>query len=217
MKVGVSRHGAILLLAGLFLAGNLGFLLWYRSTAQERKTGMGRRRDALAQEVETREKEAEVLATQRDRLSNVSAAIDEFYGKRIGTSRETLASVVVEVHSLLSKAGITPQQVSYSTRPLANLPLTEMVITFGFRNDYNQLKQLLASIESDRRWIVTRDVGLSRDKDLPGAVQVHMSLVTYFTREGETPAPRPSDVLTEAPPQAPVAKAGARERRGATR
>ena len=208
MKFGVSRHSRILILAGLFLAGNLGFFLWYRSTAQDRKTGMERRRDSLAQEVETREKEAAVLAVQRDRLSNVSAAIDEFYGKRIGTSRETLAAIVVEIHSLLSKAGITPQQVGYQTKPIANLPLTEMQISFSFRNDYNQLKQLLASIESDRKWIVTRDVGLARDKDLPGAVQVRMTLVTYFTRD-EGPAPRRSDVLSEGPAPPPVAKAGA--------
>jgi Tfp pilus assembly protein PilO len=217
MKVAVSRHSSILLMAGLFLAGNLGFFLWYRSTTQQRKKGMELRRDTLVHEVETQEKEAAVLASQRDRLSNVSEAIDEFYGKRIGSSRETLAPIVTEIHTLLSKAGIAPLQVSYQTRPLVNLPLTEMVIAFGFRNDYNQLKQLLASIESDRKWLVVRDVALSRDKDLPGAVQVRMTLVTYFTRsEGEAP-PRPSDVLSQAPARAPVARAGARERGGASR
>lgn len=208
MRLGVTRRSAVLVLAGLFLAGNLGFFLWYRSTAQDRKAGMEARREALGRDVETREKEAAALSGQRDRLSKVSEAIDEFYGNRIGTPRETLAPIVVELHALLSKANVAPLQISYATKPVTGLPLSEMQIVFSFRNDYNQLRQLLASIESDKKWLVVRDVGLNRDKELPGAVQVKMSIVTYFARrEGEEP-PNAKGLLSEMAVQAPVAKTG---------
>ena len=65
-----------------------------------------------------------------------------------------------------------------------------MVVQFAFRNDYARFKQLLQSIETGRRWIVVRDVGLARDPELPGGVQVRMSLVTYFG--GEEPASAPA-------------------------
>jgi Tfp pilus assembly protein PilO len=209
MRLGMSRRTTLLVLAGIFLAGNLGFFLWYRSTAQERKAGMEARRDALARDVEAKEKEAAVLSGQRDRLSRVSEAIDEFYGRRVGTPRDTLAPIVVELHSLLTKANVAPLQIGYATRPVPTLPLSEMTIAFGFRNDYNQLRQLLALIESDRKWIVVRDIGVNRDKEFPGQVQVRMTLATYFSRREGDELPKTTGLLSELPVRPPVADAAA--------
>jgi len=181
-----TRRARVLAAAVLLLLANLGFYLWYRGTAQERKDRMDARRVELTREVDAREREAAKLAAQRDRLLQVSSAIGEFYGKRVGPARDTLAPVVSEIHLLLARAGISPTQITYATLPLHDLPLSEMVVQFAFRNDYARFKQLLQSIETGRRWIVVRDVGLQRDPELPGGVQVRMSLVTYFG--GEEPA-----------------------------
>ena len=182
-----TRRARLLALAVLLLLANLAFYLWYRGTAQERKDRMDARRVELTREVDAREREAAKLAAQRDRLLQVSSAIGEFYGKRVGPARDTLAPVVSEIHLLLTRAGISPTQISYATQPMHDLPLSEMVVQFAFRNDYARFKQLLQSIETGRRWIVVRDVGLARDAELPGGVQVRMSLVTYFA--GEEPPP----------------------------
>ena len=186
MKIGFSRRAAIVALAGLLLAGNLAFYLWYRATAQERKNGMEARRVQLTRDVEAREKEATVLAHQRARLTEVSAAVEEFYGKRIGRSRETLAPVVLEIHNLLQRAGLAPAGITYATKAMRDLPLSEMIVTFAFRTDYTRLKQFLASVESDRKWIVVREIGLSRDTEIPGSVQVRVTMGTYFASEEAT-------------------------------
>ncbi|MEO8189360.1 MAG: hypothetical protein ABI682_03380 [Acidobacteriota bacterium] len=200
-----SRRAQILIVAILLLAGNLGFYLWYRATVQDRKDAMEARRTALTRDVDAREQEARRLGAQRDRLSSVSSAIEEFYGKRIGPSRDTLAPVVAEIHLLLQRAGILPTEMSYMTQKMAELPLSQMIITFSFRNDYARFKQLLSSIETDRRWVVIREVGLSRDPELPGGVLVHMALATYFATE---------DAVPEAPPAvAARAISGAARRR----
>ncbi len=191
------KRAALLALAGVLLAGNVGFYLWYRSTAGDRKESMEARRVALTREVETREQEAAKLAAQRDRLSQVSSAIDEFYGRRVGSRRDTLAGVVEELHAVLQKNGISPAQISYATAHVPNLPLTEMRINFTFRNDYIRFKQLLTAIESGRRWLVVRDVGLQRDPEVPGSVQVRMSLATYFA--GDEAAPRAGTAPAGAP------------------
>ena len=183
MILGLSRRAAILLFAGILFAGNLAFFLWYRATAQDRKEGMEARRVQLTREVEAREQEAATLGKQRERLSEVSSALNEFYGKRIGPSREMLAPVVLEIHQLLQRAAVAPSAISYATTPMHDLPLSEMLVTFSFRADYNRFKQLVASIETDKRWIVVRDVGLSQDADLAGSVQARLMLATYFSRD----------------------------------
>jgi Tfp pilus assembly protein PilO len=187
MRAAWRKRAGLLALAGLLVAGNLAFYLWYRATAQERREAAETRRAALTRDVEVREAEAAKLAAQRDRLSSVSSAIEEFYGRRIGSRRETLAAVVSDLHSTLQKSGIAPAQISYVTAPLPNLPLSEMRITFTFRNDYLRFKQFVGAVESGPRWMVVREIGLARDTELPGAVQVRMALATYFAGEPATP------------------------------
>ena len=50
---------------------------------------------------------------------------------------------------------------------------------------------LLGAFEADRRWIVVRDVSLTRKPDAPGEVQVGLVLATYFSGEESIPAPPP--------------------------
>jgi Tfp pilus assembly protein PilO len=182
-----SRRVAGLALSGLLLAGNLAFFLWYRSTARQREQALEARRSALHREVEAAETEAARLGRQREHLSQVSAALDEFYGKRVGPGRDTLAPLVDELHSVLRRVGVAPAQISYSSVVLKDLSLTELNIFFGFKNDYARFKQLVAALETSRRWLVVRGVALSRDMEAPGGIQVQMHVSAYFVGE-EKPA-----------------------------
>jgi Tfp pilus assembly protein PilO len=180
-----ARRATLLGAAGFALLVNLGFFLWYRGTARERRVALEARRSALEQEVQKKEAEAKKLAGDRGRLSEVRRALDEFYNHRVGMERETLAGVVDEVHAILKKNGVSPGQIAYTTSSVPNPPLTQMLITFSFKGDYNKFKRLLDSFQSSRKWLAVRGISLSRDQDVPGSVQVAVSLVTYFAA-GET-------------------------------
>jgi hypothetical protein len=175
------RQLAVFLAAVLFAGGNIAFFLAYRTGTQTRRAALEARRDDLRRRVETGETEASKVTGQKDRLGDVSAAIDEFYGHRIGTERATLAPVVAEIHSILKETGVSAPQISYTTVAVQKLPLVQMRITFTVRCDYNRFKQLLRAFEVDPMWIAVRDVAISRDNDRPGSVQVQLDLVTYFS------------------------------------
>ena len=183
------RRVGLLVLASLFLVANLGFLLGSRSIRAARKQALEGRRATLTREVAAREAEAKKLVAERDRLAQVASVIDEFYGRRVGTRRETLAPVVEEIHSVIRKAGIAPRSIGYATSPLQTLPLSQMEIDFGFLSDYARFKRLLAAFESNPRWIVVREVTLSRNTDVPGEVQVRLGLATYFSDDEKRPLP----------------------------
>ena len=170
-----------LVLLALLLAGaNVAFFLTYHSGFAERRAALEARRDGLQKNVEAAEKEATRVASQRERLGGVSAAIEEFYGHRIGTEKETLAPVVAEVHDILKEVGVAAPQISYSTVAMQKLPLEQMRSLFTVRCDYPRFKRLLHAIETSRKWIAVRDVGISRDSERPGSVQVQLDLATYF-------------------------------------
>ena len=174
------RRAGWLAVAGILLVANVGFFFWYRETARDRRQALDSRRAGLEKDVQSREAEARKLGADRARLSEVRSALDEFYGRRIGTERETLASVVDEVHAILKKVGVSPAQIGYARAIAENPGLTQMIISFGFKGDYNKFKQLLDVFQTSRKWLAVRDVGLSRDQDSPGSVQVRITVVTYF-------------------------------------
>jgi hypothetical protein len=182
-----ARHAILLAAAGLLLLGNLVFFVWYRGTARDRKAGLEARRGGLQREAESSELESKNLAAQRERLSGVRSALDDFYGRRIGPRRETLAPVVDEIHSILKRSNVSPGEISYNASSVANPPLTQMTISFSFKGDYGKLKQLLTAFQTDRKWLAVRQISLNRDQDLPGSVQVSLTLVTYFLAEETEP------------------------------
>ena len=183
------QRAGLLVVAALFLIANVGFLLGARSITSARRQALEERRAALTSEVAAREAEASKLEGQRSRLAQVSTVIEDFYGRRVGSRRATLAPIVEEIHSVMQRIGVSPVTISYSTSALKTLPLSQMVIGFNFRSDYARFKRLLAAFESNRRWIVVRDVSLARVAETPGEVQVRMVLATYFSDDEKVPAP----------------------------
>jgi len=187
------RKLPLLLAAVLFAGGNVAFFLAYREGTQARRAAFQARRDDLKRTVEAAEAESARVTGQKERLGGVSAAIEEFYGHRIGTERETLAPVVEEIHTILKETGIVAPQISYTTAPVQKMPLVQMRISFTVHCDYARFKQLLRAFEASRRWIVVRDVAISRDSDKPGSVQVQVNLLTYFSEAAASPeAPAPA-------------------------
>jgi Tfp pilus assembly protein PilO len=182
-----ARRAGLLAAAGLLLAGNLGFFVWYRGTARDRREALEGSRAALEREVQTKEQEAKKLSDDRKRLTEVRSALDRFYSHSVGLRRETLAGFVDELHATLKRVGVSPSEISYTTSVVQDPPISQMLVSFGFKGDYGKFKQLLEALQTNRKWIAVRDIGLSRDTDVPGAVQVRLSMVTYFSgEEGET-------------------------------
>ena len=170
------RRSAWLLAAGIFLAANGAFFFWYRGTGRDRQEALEARRLSLEGAVAAAEKDAAHLDGQSRRLSQVSAAIQEFYGKRVGTRRATLAPIVDEIHATLKRAGIAPGSISYGIKTMKKLPLSDMTAAFSFVADYARFKRLLDYFETGPRWIVVRDIGISRQTDVPGAVEVRIAV-----------------------------------------
>ena len=197
------RRAGLLAASAIFFLANLGFFLWYRSTTSVRAQALQKERSALQADVTGKEREASRLTVQRDRIAGVSQAIQEFYGKRVGRRRETLAPMVEDMHAVFRSTGLFPAQISYSTTPVESLSLTEMLVSFGYMTDYPTFKRLLASIENGPRWIVVRQMSLARDPTAPSTVSMRMVLGTYFADEAGQPAARRSSAGQPRPKAAP--------------
>jgi Tfp pilus assembly protein PilO len=203
---GWNRRLPLALAALAFAAANLVIFLGYRASTNERREALEARRDDLARTVASREAEAERFSVQKDRLSGVSEAMEEFYGRRIGTQEDTLAGLVADLHAALKEAGIDASQISYTTAPVNNLPLTRMKVTFPVKTDYARFKRLLRVFELSRRWIAVESVAIRRDTDQPGSVYVQIDLATYFANRDSPLAPAPPSTGSPASPSTAPAR-----------
>ena len=89
----------------------------------------------------------------------------------------------------MRRIGVAPKSISYSImRRFRTCRFPRWSIAFSFQSDYARFKRLLSAFEANRRWIVVREIGLTRDGDTPGEVQVRMNLATYFTTD-DAPVP----------------------------
>ena len=124
MSAAWRRRLPALAAAFLFAAANLAFFVVYGSGAHTRRDALEARRTALAHTVAEAEAEAARLTAQKERLSGVSEAMEEFYGHRIGSQRETLAAVVDDLHARAQRRRASrTNQISYSTATDKSLPL----------------------------------------------------------------------------------------------
>jgi Tfp pilus assembly protein PilO len=201
----LSRRWPLAAAALLFAAGNIVFFLVYRANTNERRASLEARRDDLSRSVAAREADAERLATQRERLSGVTEAMEEFYGNRIGTQEQTLAAVVDELHAVLKETGVEANQISYSTTPDTKLPLTRLKINFPVRCDYARFKKLLKGFETSRRWIAVESVAIRRDSE-QGGVNVQIELATYFSDRAEDQSSSSGQRTGPAAPAVPTTK-----------
>jgi Tfp pilus assembly protein PilO len=176
----------------LFLLANAMFYFTYGSSAGRRRASLEARRTQLSGRVAERAAEAARLQAQSERLSGVHEAVEEFYGRRVGSREATLGPIVDELHQLLRRNGAVPSQISYDVEPLEGLPLSRMRIGFAFHGDYGAFKKFLRDVAASRRWLAVQEASVNRDQELPGAVDVRVAIATYFSGEDHEGRPAPS-------------------------
>jgi Tfp pilus assembly protein PilO len=191
-------RGRIAVVAGAaaFLLLNVAFYMTYASSTGRRRAALEARRGQLAGRVAESSAEAGRLQAQREKLSGVHDAVEEFYGRRVGSREATLAPIVEEIHMLLRRNGAVPTQISYDVEPLEGLPLSRMRIGFSFRGDYGAFKRFLRDVAASKRWLSVQEASVARDPELPGAVEVRIAIATYFS--GEDPNARPAPARASA-------------------
>ncbi|MGH9440736.1 MAG: hypothetical protein ACRD16_00515 [Thermoanaerobaculia bacterium] len=170
----------------LFFLANLVYFLAGRAVDASRSEALIRSRDNARSRVEAAIQAEKKAAADAERVEKVRRAEEEFFGKRIGTLNDTIAATVADIHRVSRNANASPHAITYSVAMRRNVPLTEMSISFGVAGDYRTLRRLLQSFENDSRWIVVRQVQLSRAGETVASGNIHLSLSTYFY-EGNLP------------------------------
>ena len=173
--------------AAVFFLANLAFFLGSRAVDASREAGLRRDLSAARQRSAAADQSVRQAGTEQEHIDDVRKAAEEFYGKQIGTVDQTMARTVQEIHDVCRKSNVRAHQISYSVAKMSKVPLLEMSIDFTVDGDYATLRQLLRGFEEDPRWLVVREVQLSRKGETVGEGNVRLKVVTYFYQDRSAP------------------------------
>lgn len=164
--------GAVILL-------DAGVLVGYRLFYRQRFEGLRREEQALrSRRDEARAALLRVKATE-ERTAVLQRAVEEFFGKTIGTRRERLAVVLEEVYGLTRRTGMRPASVSYAESTETGAEAFRL--SFSVEGRYVEVKRLLASFETSSQFFVVENVGVTLDAAQPDLLKVSLALARYFS------------------------------------
>ncbi len=166
--------------AVLFFLANLVYFLGGRAVDASRSEALTRARNDARSRLESAQQAQKKAVSDAGRVEAVRRAEEEFFGKKIGSLNDTVAATVAEIHRVCRSANVAPHAISYAVADRKNVPLTEMAISFGVSGDYATLRRLLHGFENDPRWVVVRQVGLTRAGETVAAGNIRLNLATYF-------------------------------------
>jgi Tfp pilus assembly protein PilO len=171
----------IVLPALAFFAGNLVFFLAGRAVDASRQASLEESRKTAAEAAQAASRDLDEAREAKAHIASVERAAREFYGARIGTVNATMAATVEEIHQVCRRARVTPHQIAYDVAGIPDTPLSQMTVDFSVDGNYQTLRQLVRGFEEDPRWLVVREVDLSRRGETVGDGDVHLQLATYFS------------------------------------
>ena len=168
--------------AVVFFLANFAFFLGSRAVDASREAALKKNLAAARERFAEGQRQENKAESEQGHIENVRRAAQEFYGRKIGTVDETMASTVAEIHSVCRRAGVAPHAISYAVKAVPKIPLLEMKVSFKVDGNYGTLRRLLKEFEQDRRWLVVKQVELARQEETVGEGSVQLDIATYFYR-----------------------------------
>lgn len=176
------RHLAVVWVpAVLFLAGNLGVLVWQTSA------GHGREARLRDQVTDLQAKVAQlkrIKVSAQEQVADVKALQEQMgtlYRDVFGSLEERLTGILRAVGDATKEAGLMPQAYGYDAKKDEKLGLIQFGITFNVKGDYSQIRKMLAALQTSPELLTVDRMSFAGEEGVASRqvnISVHVS--TYL-------------------------------------
>ncbi len=162
----------------VLLTINVVILVGYNLFYEERFKALLATRDDL--EKRRGEAEADLAKTKaaKERLDRLREGLAEFKTESLGTRREELAPLLLDVYRLTKEAGLVPGRIAYSEVEIPGAEGLQLMFTVEGR--YAAVKKLLALFENSDRFLVVERVAVTVDDVEPDKLGLTMAVANYY-------------------------------------
>jgi hypothetical protein len=127
-----------------------------------------------------RRDEVELRVKYLDALVKVEEDLRYLRDEVLSTRAQRLVDVQGELAELAGRFQINLAAVDYSNEPLLEEELDRLVIAVPLAGDYIALRRFLEAVEQSDKFLLVESVALARGKEGDTALQLNITLATYF-------------------------------------
>ena len=135
---------------------------------------------AMGQRLEQRQRGAERLHKQVERLERQRQNLAQLYDVVLADKTEKLTAIQREIRSISGQFQVDPQNVSYSAGYVPEADLVRFDIAFPLRGSYENLRQFVHRVESSEHFLIIDDISLADAREGGVVLSLNVRLHTYF-------------------------------------
>ncbi len=196
--------------AVLFLAVNVGMLVWQTSAGHGREA---RLREAVADLQAKADQLGRIKNSAHEQVSDVAVLQEQMatlYNDAFGSLEARLTGILRAVGQATREAGLMPQAYGYDANKDGKLGLIQFGITFNVKGDYSQIRTMLAALQTSPEILTVDRISFSGEEGVTSrdiAISVHAT--TYLAQADPAllerlVAPGGKNAATSTPAPAPT-------------
>ena len=172
--------------AMLFMVANIAVYLAQTSTAMNRETRLRDQIERLQHEVVRLERIHADASADREAVADIEARLLEFNQTILGSPEERLIAILREIGTATRSAGLLTDRYQYSFSSDRDSSLVLFGISFRIEGTYDQVRQLLSSIQTSHQFLSVSRISFSGETDAQRRqLSISIRLETYFAVSDE--------------------------------
>ncbi len=172
------RHLVVWLPAILFALANVAGYFLLGGSAGGRAASLRADVQQLDAECQQLTRLEGAVKKERDQVESLRTGLDEINKNVFGSLEQRLTSILREVETATTMAGLRPARFSYDAKEDSKTNLTRFGITFTVNGTFQQIEQLLQALRSSQEFLIVdrlRLVGEEGTQSRELGIAIHVS------------------------------------------
>ncbi len=180
------RLTAVWLPAVALCAVTAAFYVWQTSESGGRRAQIRGEIDDLEQQTALLEQMQQAAASDRETVIEIDRQFVLLYSEVFGHLDERLTRILRAVGSATREAGLLPSTFSYTAAKDQTTGFTRFGIRFSVDAEYQQIRQMMAALQSSPEFLVVENLNLSGDEDpVSRELSISVSIATFLAEVDE--------------------------------
>ncbi len=158
-----------------------GVYIWQTSESGGRRAQVRERITELEQSIARLEELERAVSSDRDRVAELEQQFATLHDDVFGKLEERLTEILRAVGSATRNAGLLPGSYSYSAADERETGLIRFGVKFSVEGRYEQIRQMLAELQSSPQFLIVEGLSLSGDEaPVSQDLTISVSLATFL-------------------------------------
>jgi Tfp pilus assembly protein PilO len=174
------------------------FFVWQTSESGGRRTLVRNQIEDLETEIARLERLQVAAVSDRETVAEINSQFDLLYNQTFGDLDQRLTGILRAVGSATREAGLLPETFSYTATDNRTTGFIRFGIRFSVDAEYEQIRQMIAAIQSSPEFLVIENLSLVGDEEsLSRDLSISITLATFLARADEAQLRRLTGNITK--------------------